>query len=280
MATIKRAARKSAKKAKSKRSKKSGETQHKVEASEAIEIVFETGDEISITAPPPLAKPKIKEKRRNTRHAVAGLSGTFLFSTDARVIDLSLDGMSLETSAYLQIGRSYSLKLHHKKLEFPLRGVVQWCSLKRTTRDTKGDVLAIYRAGVKFDNIFADKAKTLMEFLEENAVITLEEQVRGRFKLPNGQFAGVTGKADFNVTTVSLSGLSAESSVALAIDDAVELDLQLGESSVAVAGRIASSHEVALEDAQTVHHIGIEFVGQSTKSRKTLESFLRSSSKK
>lgn len=251
----------------------------RVEASEAIEIVFDTGEAIAISAPRPLAEPKFEERRRNSRHAVAGLSGTFLFSTDARVIDLSLDGMALETSAYLQVGRSYSLKLHHKKLEFPLRGVVQWCSLKRTTRDDKGDVLAVYRAGIRFENIFADKAKTLLEFLEENAVITVEQQIRGRFKLPKGHSAGLSGQANFSVTTISLSGMSVECSVPLPMDDVVELDLQLGDSSVAVAGRIASGHEIDQDDDQRVHHIGIEFVNQTAKSKRTLESFLHGSSK-
>ena len=279
MATRRKAARKPTTRAKTKLAAKSRKTQAKVEASEVIEIVFETEDTEPISAPPVPAKPKIDERRRNSRHAVAGLSGTFLFSTEARIIDLSLDGMALETSAYLQIGRSYSLKLDHKKLGFPLRGVVKWCSLKRTTRDSKGDVVAVYRAGIKFENIFADKAKSLLVFLEENAEITLEEEIRGRFKLPKGQSAGLTGKAEFSVTTISLSGMSVECSVPLAIDDAVDLDLLLGESSVAVAGRIASSREVTRDEGQSSHHIGIEFVAQTAKSKKTLESFLQGSSK-
>jgi hypothetical protein len=275
----KKATTKPKKKAATKRAVKPRKKSAKPKVSDAIEIIIEADETVEPEQLTPIpAKPKFDERRRNLRHTVDGLSGTFLFSTDARVIDLSLDGMSLETSAYLQIGRSYSLKLNHKKLEFPLRGIVQWCSLKRTARDNKGDVLAVYRAGLRFDNIFADKAKTLLEFLEENAVIRVEEQIRGRFKLPRTQSAGVTGTADFTVTTISLSGMSIETVVALAIDDPMEFDLQLGESSIAISGGIASSQEATLDDGQAIHRTGVEFVSQTAKSKRTLESFLHSTS--
>lgn len=280
MPTRKKTGGKSSTKTKPKRAAKPRKTKPRPEVEEAIEIIFDTTDESKISPPPPLpVKPKIVERRRNARHTVVDLVGTFLFSTDAKVIDLSLDGMSLETNAYLQVGRSYSLKLDNKKIDFPLRGVVQWCSLKRTAPDDKGNILAVYRAGIKFDNIFADKAKLLLEFLEENAVFTLEEQIRGRFKIPKGQSTGVSGTADISVTTISLSGMSIECPVPIPIDDTVELDLHLGESSLVVSGRIASSQEIQSDESETLHHIGVEFVGQTSKSRRTLESFLQKSSK-
>ena len=68
--------------------------------------------------------PSGSERREHRRYPVEGVRGKLLFTTDAQVLNMSLDGMSIETVSPLKVGREYSLKIEEHGTEMPMSGVV------------------------------------------------------------------------------------------------------------------------------------------------------------
>jgi len=217
------------------------------------------------------------ERRIHTRYEVEGVRGNFLLSTDARVLNLSLDGMSLEANNPLKIGREYSLKLDQGSEALPLKGTVVWCTLVKTTRDERGEVQPVYRAGVHFADIMSGKARELKNFIHQNAVISLENRLFGRFRIEAEQPADLSLEAEFTVHQISLSGMYVETDVAPAIDTQCHLDVRLGQIEFDAVARIArveapeDDNGRATDDAV---YLGIQFIELSDDSRLTLESFI------
>ncbi len=217
------------------------------------------------------------ERRTHTRYQVEGIKGSFLFTTDARVLNLSLDGMSLETNNPLKIGREYSLRLDEGDQHVPLKGTVVWCTLVKTTRDPRGDVQPVYRAGVHFADVMSGKANELRSFIHKNAVISLENRLFGRFRIEAARPADLSLEAKFSVRQISLSGMLVETKVAPPVDTECGLDVQIGGIEFSAAARIARVERLTDDGDDLIDgsvHLGIEFLELSEESRLTLESFI------
>ena len=124
-----------------------------------------------------------EERRSYPRYAVRGVDGTLLLVAKAEVLDMSVGGMAVSTSTSLRIGRRYSFKLSSGHSELQLTGTVVWCRLVRTQKLPSGDTEPIYEAGMRFESVLSEKARELIEFLEESAIITLSTRIAGRFLL-------------------------------------------------------------------------------------------------
>ena len=225
------------------------------------------------------------ERRSHTRHEVGGVRGTFMFTTDARVLNMSLDGMSIETSNPLKIGRAYTLKVEDDGLHLPLRGKVVWCSLVKTSRDDLGEIKPIYRAGVHFEDILSSKARKLKEFILNKSVVGLESRLFGRFRVDPQQAAGLSYEADFLVRQLSLSGMLVETDVAPPVDTRCQMEIRLGEVQFISTVRIVRAEHLRHgieeengEPAKTVIHLGIEFIDMDEDTRQSLAAFIQSES--
>lgn len=216
------------------------------------------------------------ERRTNTRYQVEGIKGSFLFTTGARVLNLSLDGMSLETNNPLKIGREYSLRLDEGAHQMPLRGTVVWCTLVKTARDENGDVQPVFRAGIHFADIMSGKANELRSFIHKNAVISLENRLFGRFRIEAERPADLSLEAEFTVRQISLSGMLVETEVALPVGTLCNLFVEVGSVRFDAMARIAHIERPDADDnaTETPAYLGIEFVELSEESLLTLESFI------
>ncbi|MDH3255811.1 MAG: PilZ domain-containing protein [Acidobacteriota bacterium] len=223
------------------------------------------------------------ERRENTRYPVEGVRGTFLFTTDAQVLNMSLDGMSIETSSPLKVGRQYSLKLEEHGNALPLRGVVVWCSLVKTTRSERGEIKPVYKAGIHFEDLLTKKASDLKEFIRHNAVISLENRLFGRFRIEPQQSADLSFEADFSVRQLSMSGMLIETDVAPAIESRCHMSIRLAEIEFETFARIArvdrierplSKDDEMDEEKASVVFLGIEFIDMGDEARESLQSFI------
>ncbi|MCP4205326.1 MAG: PilZ domain-containing protein [bacterium] len=240
--------------------------------------VFDSwGAEVLI--PPPreaLEDTMADERRNNTRYDVEGIRGSFLFTTGARVLNLSLDGMSLETNNPLKIGHEYSLRLDEGKNQMPLKGTVVWCTLVKTTRDSKGDVQPVFRAGVHFADIMSGKANELRSFIHKNAVISLENRLFGRFRIEAARPADLSLEAEFTVRQISLSGMLVETEVAPPIDTECQLYVEVSGVKFEATARIVRVERQDIQDDSIDKPVflAIEFIELSEDSMLTLESFI------
>lgn len=70
---------------------------------------------------------------------------------NARLLNLSAEGVAIETSDPPRIGAEVQCELESEQTSALIPGEVRWCRLGSTTTDG-GDVVPVYRAGIQFLN--------------------------------------------------------------------------------------------------------------------------------
>lgn len=217
---------------------------------------------------------KAEEKRRHRRYNVEGVRGSLRLSMDATILNLSVDGMALETNSWLSVGRKYSFKLRRDGGEgILLLGEVVWCNLVRTTRDDRGETLPVYRAGIKFDDVLSETAREVRSFIEQNAVVRLDStRLFGRFRIPE-KGADVALEQDFEVRKISFSGMLIEADLVPDLESRFRVEIQSESKPVAVAVRVA--HVKELDNPEGLRaEIGVEFLDLTDEARNALATLL------
>jgi hypothetical protein len=70
----------------------------------------------------------------------------------ARLLNLSADGAAIETNVPPRIGAEVLCELENQQTTVMIPGEVRWCKLGSTSSDEGGDVVPVYRAGIRFSN--------------------------------------------------------------------------------------------------------------------------------
>lgn len=82
----------------------------------------------------------------------------------ARILDVGATGMGLETMENLPFGRLDTFEIVGRSRRLRVPGQVAWCRLVRTVKTAAGDLVPVYRAGVRFGETFSIGAR--QELLE------------------------------------------------------------------------------------------------------------------
>jgi hypothetical protein len=215
--------------------------------------------------------------RRSLRYPVQNVQGILHFNTEARVINLSLTGLALESPLAVKVGRSYTITL--RKGDEPtvrLSATVVWCHLQEIRKTQSGEPQPIYAAGVEFTDTLTEKAGQLIRFLEESAVVTVGRRVTGRFRLEHEQPASVKTAYEFVVKNVSLHGLLLESEFAPQLGMIFDIEVFLPTFTLRTEARVAHAKEARIVDKRTVTEVGMEYVGLGDEDRTRLGSFIAS----
>lgn len=80
-----------------------------------------------------------------------------------RVLNVSETGLAIETNSRPVVGKSYRFELADSKTTVAAVARVRWCVLRRTAPAEDGDVLPIYFAGLKFEQIDERSLDALLE---------------------------------------------------------------------------------------------------------------------
>lgn len=214
------------------------------------------------------------KKRRYPRYEVAGLGGHLVVPIQIRVINVGLGGMALETHSYLQFGRAYTLKLEGGGSSLSLTGTVAWCSLRETTRTAEGEVLPVYRAGLKFEALSGERSQRLWGLIRRHALVEIEDSVLGRFKVDLPADTRLGSSYDFAVRKLSLSGLLIETDFQPDVDARFDLQIQLGARRWATRARVASIPSVGRRSAGELTQVGLEFCDLDSNRASQLASFI------
>ncbi len=217
-----------------------------------------------------------RKSRRHPRLAVEGVSGGFVLSANAKILNLSLDGMALETSDYLQVGRSYSLKLAHENEEVTLRGRVVWCRLVGTEQLEGGEAAPVYSAGLQFEDLRSGTVREVHRFLDSNAVVSLEKRLFGRFRLHQFESADVDFQASFRVATISLNGMQVDSDTFVAPETVLDLEMRIGGHNLRTSGRVAHGRRLDPQPGvESASRLGIEFLDMSEETERAIKRLIR-----
>ena len=213
-------------------------------------------------------------KRRFPRYEVAGVDGHLVVPIRIRVINVSLGGMALETHSYLQFGRAYTLRLEGGERRLSLTGTVAWCSLRQTAKSEDGEVLPVYRAGLKFEALSGESTRELWDLIRSHALVDIEDSVLGRFKVDLPADARMGSSYDFAVRKLSLSGLLIETDFEPDLDASFDLQIQLGPRRWGSRARVASIPRVGRRSAGVLTHVGLEFCDLAAGQKSQLRSFI------
>ena len=165
--------------------------------------------------------------------------GEIQLSLAARVLDIGLAGLAIETGTRLSPQHSLGMRMNSPAGELALSGYVVWCFFHGTAAAQSGEQQPVYRAGIEFSDVLTQKATDLLRFLEAHAVVTMETRLFGRFRLEEAGPVSLHSTAPFKVS--ALRGDSLEIETDLGVEPAVgaSVRVQLASGGDLVAATIA-----------------------------------------
>ena len=86
-----------------------------------------------------------RSRRRHTTESIEVVSPTL----QGQVLNMSLDGLAIETDTAIKPGKEISLKIDGEGVT--VTGHVRWSRLQTLRRGERGDSEPIYRAGIAVD---------------------------------------------------------------------------------------------------------------------------------
>lgn len=214
-----------------------------------------------------------RELRRHKRFDVDDVRGTLVHNLDARVLNMSLTGMAIETSTKLAVGGSYRLRIPHRRDDVRFEARVKWCRLIRTEKSEAGDVVPVYQAGIDFRHILDEKARQILDFIESNIIVELDRRIFGRFKIDDPERLDLEENRQFTVRRLSLSGMLIVTDFRPEENEVFDLEINRDGSSFECRGRVAY---LGPELADGPHEIGIEFLALSDEAAEALEAIVES----
>ena len=134
-----------------------------------------------------------------------------------------------------------------------------WCALRNTARSEGGEVLPVYRAGLKFEAMSGDRSKDLWDLIRGHALVEIEDSVLGRFRVDLPGATKLGSSFDFAVRKLSLSGMLIETDFEPEVDSNFQLQLQLGRQRWGTRARVASIPRPGRRSAGELTQIGLEF---------------------
>ena len=216
-----------------------------------------------------------QERRRSPRYVVHDVRGWLTFRSEARVLDLSLTGMSVETLHPLEVGKGYTVRLTHGDIDLRLAGTAVRSRFRGTRKLPAaygGESAPVYESGIRFDDALGDKAATLPRLLGASAEVSLERRVTGRFDLGLPESVRLRRDYQFEVLKISATGMLIEAELAPKVDTVFEIGVGLGGEELKCPCRIAFVAPV--EGLPGHHHLGVEFRDLSPADRRRLEDFI------
>ena len=90
----------------------------------------------------------VLERRDSPRYPTRSI-GFRSSQIQASLIDVSSEGLAIESLEHPPIGGTLRFALEQGSARADAQAQVCWCNLKRTYRTAEGDVVAVYRAGLR-----------------------------------------------------------------------------------------------------------------------------------
>jgi hypothetical protein len=109
----------------------------------------------------------IRDKRRYKRLNIENLNinGKMALASYIKIIDMSLDGLSIETDKKLHVGKEYILHLEYEGKTWSIKGSIAWSTFKQNEISNKRDAFPVYKAGMKL-TISPTEMREFIKFIE------------------------------------------------------------------------------------------------------------------
>ena len=211
------------------------------------------------------------------------IDGKSAYAKVVRILNMSVSGILLETDRRPGVGETYILKMGGKGKVVNIKSIVMWYLLDNRVRTVRGDLVPIYKAGLKFMNMSGEEMKEVTAFIERHKqegdkdsdiLAGNGSRMHTRFQIEAPEKAILICCQPYRARNISPGGMLIESGNALEIGK--KLSLQISRSnikSIKIVGRVVSCI-VINESDRTRYDIGIEFLGMMEKDREMLKELL------
>jgi c-di-GMP-binding flagellar brake protein YcgR len=227
----------------------------------------------------------MQNRRRYKRYKtdVMEMSGKVVLAKSLKILDISIDGICLKTEKRLNIGGDYTLKMEGKKKTLTVKGTVAWALLSENSVGSNGDIIPVYKAGMKFIDVSKEKINEIVNFIEEhrrdidkliNLYSLSGRRLYVRIAIEDPEKAILNYEGSYRVKGLSLGGMLIGSKHPLEIESKFPMKVKtLTENSyMEFLGRVASC--LLINDIEH-YDIGIEFIEMSQKDRQILVELIR-----
>jgi len=212
------------------------------------------------------------------------LHGKILFSTDIKILNMSVGGISFTADKRLTKGGVYVLRLERKNCKIFLEGTILW-SKPAENRPEEGN-RKTYMVGLKFLHSSDTQKREVEQFIQKNfidyqKIETFDPVMSGiriyvRFHINSPDRATINCAEHYKVKRISQRGMLIESVNELQIEDRLPMQMTLSEKKdIAFWARIVTCHAVRKAEP-TQYEIGIEFIEMSETDRVALRCFIDS----
>jgi hypothetical protein len=199
------------------------------------------------------------------------------FATEIDLLNISNSGALVSLVKPLHIGQKYTLHIRHEDSEISLTGVVVWERLVGSKTNEEGEIVPLYKAGIKFDAILTKKGAELISFIETSF---LPKEFRARLsgirvEVSDSESTISEDNKKFDVLKISPSGLLMETSPEMAMGSKHNMEMNLpGEKEpIKFMGKVASSRKIPGRDPN-VYEAGVEIEEMSEENRARLEELI------
>jgi c-di-GMP-binding flagellar brake protein YcgR len=224
----------------------------------------------------------MQNRRRYKRYKtdVMEMNGKMVITKSLQVVDISIDGICLKTETRLNIGGEYSLKMKGKEKTLTVKGAVAWALLSENSVDSYGNIIPVYKAGMKFIDVSKEKINEIVNFIEEHRkdidkLIDLYSlsgrRLYLRISIEDPEKAVLSYQRSYKIKSLSFGGMLIESRHPLEIESRFPMKVKtLTENSyLKFLGRVASCLLIKGNDIEH-YDVGIEFIEMSQKDREIL----------
>jgi c-di-GMP-binding flagellar brake protein YcgR len=228
----------------------------------------------------------MQNRRQHKRYKidVMEINGKMVLAKSVRILDISIGGVCLQTEKSLNIGGEYTLKMEGRGRVLTVRGTVAWASLTGSSVDSQGDIIPVYKAGMKFIDVSNEKMNEIVNFIEDHKrdvdkVVDLYSpsgrRLYMRICIEDPERAVLNYYGSYKVKSLSLSGMLIESEHSMAIESKLPMEITPTENScIKFLGRVTSCLLIKNKDIEH-YDIGIEFIEMSENDREILVELIR-----
>jgi len=191
----------------------------------------------------------------------------------ASILNISVQGMAIQTPLNLKVNNRVSLNLRNGKTVSQLNANVVWSSLEGY-RQQDEDNVPLYRAGLMFTNTINESGTMTMNFIHSSIGQSLQKRMFQRFKVERNDTIQIDMNIDFFVRKIGLEGMLIETRFPLEVDSRLLIQMSLGSSLIRVTGKATYVNQVLVRPGHETYHLGILFVDIDAKNRSVLEDYI------
>ena len=124
------------------------------------------------------------ERRKHRRFTVEnmGVDCDMPAASRVKVMNMSSGGVLVMADKFINIGKSYALKIGYKDNSVFVKADVIWALLADCVKQDNGDVIPLFIAGMRFTEVIRGDVGEIMRLLEANMKGNMYDAFMGTFR--------------------------------------------------------------------------------------------------